>query len=276
MQSQSRASVALIDTHCHFYFPPFSGNEAASLSLAAAAGVTQIIVPAVEACYFERILSLSATYPAVYAALGLHPLYVARHRDDDVARLEECLRQRSSRLVAVGEIGLDLYMDDPRFERQCGLLNAQLRLAQRYDLPVIVHSRRTHDRLAQLLRRTEVARKGVIHGFAGSYEQAMAFIRLGYYIGVGGTITYERASKTRRAIARLPLDRLLLETDAPDMPLSGFQGRPNRPERTAAVFQALCALRSEHPLGIAQRLYENTLTLFRLFDAGAQRGVPVV
>ncbi|PWC23509.1 MULTISPECIES: TatD family hydrolase [Brenneria] len=253
-----------IDTHCHFDFPPFSDRELTSLRLAAEAGVERIIIPAVAARYFERVLALAANHPPLYAALGLHPLYIADHRDADLELLEDRLRQSPARLTAVGEIGLDLYMPEPQFERQCALLGAQLKLAQRYDLPVILHSRRSHDRLAQLLRRSEVPRTGVIHGFSGSLEQAQAFIRLGYYIGVGGTITYPRANKTRQAIARLPLASLLLETDAPDMPVCGYQGEPNRPERINQVFQSLCRLRPEPAVDIAAAMYHNTCRLFAL------------
>ena len=129
---------------------------------------------------------------------------------------------------------------------------------------MILHSRRTHDKLALHLRRIALPRRGVVHGFAGSEQQALAFIRAGYSIGVGGTITYQRASKTRNTLARLPLSALLLETDSPDMPLQGFQGQPNRPERVKEVWQALCELRPESPEQIAEILRQNTRTLFGL------------
>ncbi|MDX5628437.1 MULTISPECIES: TatD family hydrolase [unclassified Brenneria] len=262
------ARHAFIDTHCHFDFPPFSEDVAASLRLAATAGVERIVIPAVESRYFDRVLQLACNHTSLYAALGLHPLYISHHRDTDLALLEEHLRQPANRLVAVGEIGLDLYMQDPQLARQCALLEAQLQLARQYDRPVILHSRRSHDRLAQLLRRTQVPRTGVVHGFAGSLQQAQTFVRLGYYLGVGGTITYPRANKTRQAIARLPLDHLLLETDAPDMPVCGHQGQPNRPERIAAVFHALCQLRSESADEIADAIYHNSLRLFGLSAPG--------
>ncbi|WP_413735366.1 TatD family hydrolase [Sodalis sp. RH21] len=253
-----------IDTHCHFDFPPFSGAEADSIRRAAQAGVRRIIVPAVEAGRFAGVLALADGHPALYAALGMHPIAIAQHDEAGLALLEQYLRQPHPRLVAIGEIGLDNYMADPQMERQTALLDAQLQLAARYDLPVILHSRRTHDRLAMMLRQRRLPRAGVVHGFAGSYEQAEAFIKLGFYIGVGGTITYERANKTRQVMARLPLERLLLETDAPDMPVSGYQGQPNRPERVLLTFQALCELRAEPPEQIADIIYRNSLDLFGL------------
>jgi len=257
-------SLKFVDTHCHFDFPPFVGDEAQSLRLAAEAGVEKIIAVGVSAERISRVLALAQTYPPVYAALGLHPMAIAEHDQRSLAALEQALALRPAKLVALGEIGLDLYMENPQFDRQQALLDAQLRLARDYDLPVILHSRRTHDRLAQHLRRIVLPRRGVVHGFAGSEQQALAFIRAGYAIGVGGTITYLRASKTRNAIARLPLESLLLETDSPDMPLQGWQGQPNRPERIKNVWQSLCELRSESPERIAEVLRENTRTLFRL------------
>ena len=257
-------SLRFTDTHCHFDFPPFSGYEADSLRRAAAAGVERIIVPSVTADRFTRVMQLAESYPPLYAALGLHPLYIAQHHDEQLAQLEGWLTARPPKLAAVGEIGLDLYMAEPQFERQQTLLRAQLQLAKRHDLPVILHSRRSHDPLAAMLRRADLPRRGVVHGFAGSLSQAQAFVRLGYFIGVGGTISYQRAQKTRAVMAQLPLSALLLETDAPDMPLAGHQGEPNRPERAAEVFQALCQLRSEPPEQIADRLWQNTQSLFAL------------
>lgn len=255
--------MKFIDTHCHFDFPPFTGNEKESLLRAAQAGVEKIIVPAIDATRFAGVLQLARQHAPLYAALGLHPIVIQQHDEAALSQLEQCLRQRPEKLVAIGEIGLDLYMEEAQFDRQQYFLDAQLRLARENDLPVILHSRRTHDKLAQHLRRIEVPRRGVVHGFAGSVQQAQAFIALGYAIGVGGTITYPRASKTRHTIATLPLSSLLLETDAPDMPLNGFQGQPNRPEQVAQVWRTLCELRPEPPEEIAATLAANSERLFQ-------------
>lgn len=251
-----------VDTHCHFDFPPFTGHEAQSIQQAADAGVQAIIVPAIEAAHFDRVLDLAGTHTALYAALGLHPIVIEKHLDAHIEVLEDKLRSESKKLVAIGEIGLDLYRDDPQFERQQTILDAQLKLAKHHNLPVILHSRRTHDKLAMHLKRHDLPRTGVVHGFAGSLQQAQRFIELGYKIGVGGTITYPRASKTRDVMTQLPLSSLLLETDAPDMPLNGFQGEPNRPEQAARVFATLCELRDEPADVIADALLRNTHDLF--------------
>lgn len=253
-----------IDTHCHFDFPPFQGNEIASLTRAAQAHVQQIIVPAVTADRFSLVMQLANTYPAIFAALGLHPLYIEQHGEQSLQQLTQWLAQRPEKLLAIGEIGLDLWMENPQFARQSALLQQQLALAKQYDLPVILHSRRSHDPLAAMLRKTQLPRTGVVHGFAGSLSQAEVFVRLGYFIGVGGTISYPRAQKTRAVITQLPLSTLLLETDAPDMPLAGYQGEANRPERAAEIFQILCQLRPEPAEEIASALRQNTQRLFGL------------
>ncbi len=250
-----------VDTHCHFDFPPFTGDETQSIERAAQAGIHAMIVPAIEVDRFERVLDLARRHDALYAALGLHPIVIEHHLDEHLDVLDAALQTRENKLVAMGEIGLDLYRDNPQFERQQRIFDAQLRLAKRHDLPVILHSRRTHDKLAMHLKRIDLPRKGVVHGFSGSLQQAQRFIELGYKIGVGGTITYPRASKTRDVMAQLPLSALLLETDAPDMPLNGFQGQPNRPEQAARVFTTLCELR-EPETEIADALLENTRALF--------------
>lgn len=234
-----------IDTHCHFDFPPFSGDEEASLQRAAQAGVGKIIVPATEAENFARVQALAEKYQPLYAALGLHPGMLEKHSDVSLDQLQQALERHPAKVVAVGEIGLDLFGDDPQFERQQWLLDEQLKLAmhlKRHDLPCT----------------------GVVHGFSGSLQQAERFVQQGYKIGVGGTITYPRASKTRDVIAKLPLASLLLETDAPDMPLNGFQGQPNRPEQAARVFAVLCELRPEPADEIAEVLLNNTYTLFNV------------
>lgn len=145
-------SWRFIDTHCHFDFPPFTGDERASIQRACEAGVEKIIVPATEAAHFPRVLALAARFPSLYAALGLYPIVIERHADDDPDKLQQALAQQQN-VVAVGEIGLDLYRDDPQFARQERFLDVQLQLAKRYDLPVILHSRRTHDKLAMHLKR---------------------------------------------------------------------------------------------------------------------------
>ena len=250
-----------IDTHCHFDFPPFSGDEEASLQRAAQAGVGKIIVPATEAENFARVQALAEKYQPLYTALGLHPGMLEKHSDVSLDQLQQALERRPAKVVAVGEIGLDLFGDDPQFERQQWLLDEQLKLAKRYDLPVILHSRRTHDNWRCILNVT-IYRALAWFTVFRQPATGRAVCTAGLQIGVGGTITYPRASKTRDVIAKLPLASLLLETDAPDMPLNGFQGQPNRPEQAVRVFDVLCELRPEPEDEIAEVLLNNTYALF--------------
>ena len=264
----------LIDTHCHFDAPPFAGHCEEAWAQARSQGVAAMLVPAVSEQNFAAVLALSAQ-EGIYAALGLHPLFVAQHTESALACLETLLTQhaagalctddgRALKVSAIGEIGLDLWMPEPDLARQITLLRAQLALANRFALPVVLHSRKSHDLLLRELRRCPPARGGVLHGFSGSLQQAQAFVALGLCIGVGGVISYARAQKTRRTVAALPLECLVLETDAPDMPLSGYQGQPNRPERVQQVFQALCELRSESPDYIAEIVYKNSVKMLNL------------
>ncbi|WGO84065.1 TatD family hydrolase [Arsenophonus apicola] len=253
-----------VDTHCHFDFPPFIHDIEDSFLRATKVGVTDIIIPAVGIENLERVYSLAQQHPHLYAALGFHPLYIADYLPAHFAELVALLQQNSNKCVAIGEIGLDYFVTNVEVKQQQALLIQQLKLAKQYELPVILHSRKSHDHLAALLRRFDVPRKGVIHGFAGSLSQANVFVRLGYFIGIGGVITYERAKKTRAVVAQLPLTSLVLETDAPDMPLAGFQGQVNRPERIHLVFETLCNLRQEPAEEIAAQLYNNSLQLFNI------------
>ncbi len=260
--------MRLIDSHCHLDFPNLSKDLTEHLRQATAVGVEKIIVPAVQRQYFDQVLQLSQQYDHVYPALGLHPLWIDRHQPQDLTDLEQIITSEHSPVVAIGEIGLDRYQPNAAqwFTQQLALLDAQFALARQCHLPVILHSRRTHDVLLKRLRQAALPATGVVHGFSGSYQQAKQFIDLGYRLGMGGTITYPRANKTRHAFARLPLDCLLLETDAPDMPLFGYQGQVNCPQRVAAIFECFCQLRVEPAALIAEQLWQNTLALFPRLD----------
>jgi TatD DNase family protein len=249
-----------IDTHCHFNFPAFVTDLDNSIHHVRQAKIASLIIPAVSTEHFSQILQLSKQYSELYAALGLHPIYP--HSLADLDELSDIVSASPKKLVAIGEIGLDRYDLSVDWKRQLDFFRAQLDLAKRYDLPVLIHSRKTHDVVYHELRQANLPCRGVIHGFSGSFQQAMQFVKLGYYIGVGGVISYARASKTRQTIAQLPLESLVLETDAPDMPLSGRQGQINRPENIVDIFNILCQLRMEDPMQISNTILTNTLTLF--------------
>lgn len=255
--------MTFIDSHCHFNFSPFSNQLAESLALAEQAGVKAIVIPGTVANSFPTLLALSAKHPSLFPALGLHPVFIDQHTDTDLDSLAQLVATQPQ-ILALGEIGLDFFDADASLliNRQLQLLDDQLVIAQQAQLPIILHSRRSHDRLAQRLKQANLTTGGVIHGFSGSYQQAKRFIDLGYYLGVGGTISYLRANKTRETFRKLPVDCLVLETDAPDMPLAGYQGQPNRPEQVVKIWQLLSELRVESPEQLMAALWNNTLQLF--------------
>jgi TatD DNase family protein len=214
-----------IDTHCHLDAPEFGAEIGVVREKAARSGVRHCVIPAVEAANFETVRALAHQFGDSYA-LGIHPLYVAQAQDGDLAVLDAALtRHRDDpRLVAVGEIGLDYFVPDlnvsPLKERQEMFYREQLKLARQHGLPVILHVRRSADALLRHLRELAPLQgwRGIAHAFNGSAQQAQAFIDLGFKLGFGGAVTYERALQLRRLATDLPLEALVLETDAPDIP----------------------------------------------------------
>ena len=210
--------MSWIDTHCHLDAPEFDADRPAVLARARAAGVDLLVLPAVQAGHFEAVRTLAHQHGLAYA-LGIHPLCVDGAADADLDRLAEALHQHRDdpRLVAVGEIGLDHFVPGLDLGRQARFYRAQLQLAREAGLPVILHVRRSADALLAGLRRCPVP-GGIAHAFNGSAVQAAIFTNLGFRLGFGGTLSFERALQIRRLAGSLPETALVLETDAPDIP----------------------------------------------------------
>ena len=206
------------DTHCHLDAPEFDTDRDGVVARARAAGVAQIVVPAVEVSNFQTVRALAHRHHFAYA-LGIHPLYTGRAQGADLQSLRETLgaHRDDPRLVAVGEIGLDHFVPGLDPERQQQYYVAQLELAREFHLPVILHVRRSADTLLKHLRTIKV-QGGIAHAFNGSEQQALAFVDLGFKLGFGGAMTFERALQIRRLAQTLPMDAMVLETDAPDIP----------------------------------------------------------
>lgn len=243
-----------IDTHCHLDAPEFDADRDAVVARARGVGVGQIVIPAVEAINFDTVRLLAIRQGHAYA-LGIHPLYVMRAGAGDLAALAEALRTHhiDARLVAVGEIGLDFFVPGLDAATQQHFYVEQLKLAQRFDLPVILHVRRSADPLLAGLRRVGFRHGGIAHAFNGSEQQAQAFLDLGFKLGFGGTLTFERSLQIRRLAATLPEEALVLETDAPDIPpqwlyktaaqrAAGETAR-NEPGELPRIAESLAALR---------------------------------
>jgi TatD DNase family protein len=257
----------LIDTHCHLDAAEFEPDRDAVAAAARAAGVERIVVPAVERGNFPAVERMQAVYPGCSHALGIHPMYVDRAVEGDL----DVLRSRLERdgAVAVGEIGLDFFVEGHDAQRQERWFAAQLELAREFGLPVLLHIRRAQDIVLKHLRRIRVP-GGIAHAFSGSRVQAEAFLRLGFRLGFGGTMTYERATRVRELAATLPIEAIVLETDAPDIPPSFARGRRNDPANLLPIAHTLAALRGIAPEEAAAATRRNALDVLpRLADAAA-------
>ncbi|UZE95580.1 TatD family hydrolase [Alkalimarinus alittae] len=247
------------DAHCHLDFDVFDVDRAELILRCHSLGVKMFVVPGVERNRWSKVLQVSAQYSAVYPCLGLHPCFLDAHTEGDVATLE-CLLEKHKEIVAIGEIGLDL--SKPDLNRQLVFFEQQVELANKFKLPVVMHSRKAHNQIIEVLKRKPLVAGGLLHGFSGSLEQAVRFWEAGVYLGLGGVITYERAQKTRKTFAKLPLEAIILETDSPDMPLSGMQGGRNTPLNIPLIHKAFCALRPEADDVVNRQLMDNASNLF--------------
>ncbi|MGY3878016.1 TatD family hydrolase [Aeromonas enteropelogenes] len=253
--------MQLIDSHCHLDFPVFDKDREVLLAHCRQLGIREYIIPAIAEDNWERVMALAGQHADIFYGLGIHPWYAGAQQKGVMERLRMLVARRPTGLVAIGECGLDLRSHVPQ-EGQMDLFEAQVRLACEYELPLIVHSVRANDTVAKLLRRFKPARGGVIHAFSGSRQQADTFWQMGFRLGVGGVISYERANKTREAFRDMPLSSLLLETDAPDMPLQGEQGQRNTPASLVKIVTTLASIREESMVDVARVLRESTLELF--------------
>ncbi len=236
----------LIDTHCHLDAPAFEPDRPQVLARAANCGVRAIVVPAVVPANFEAVISLAAQNPSLTYALGVHPLFTTGLPADWLDQLRAALQQRRDdpQLVAIGEIGLDFFVKDLDPVVQESVYAEQLKLAVEFDLPVLLHVRRSQDRLLKYLRQLPV-RGGIAHAFNGSVQQATQFIDRGFALGFGGAMSFERARQIRRLVADLPETAHVLETDAPDMApewLGAGRNEPGELAKLAGVFAQLRGL----------------------------------
>jgi TatD DNase family protein len=256
-----RPPPPIVDTHCHLDCPEFDPDRRAVLAHARTAGVVGLVIPAIERASWGGLLNLCRANPDCFPALGLHPVYLDRHGDGDLPALEQALGQHP--VIAVGEIGLDFFADGLDRARQQRLFAEQLACARAANLPVILHVRKAHAQVLAALKATPV-RGGIVHAFSGGIEEARRYLDLGFKLGFGGMLTFERSTKLRRLAAGLPLDALVLETDAPDLTVAAHRGSRNSPEYLPDVLQALAQVRGEDPSGIAAATTANARAVLGL------------
>ena len=231
----------LVDTHCHLDAAEFDADRDAVVERARRAGVAAIVVPAVERANFGAVASVCRDYPECRPAYGIHPMYVGGAREEDLDHLRATLS--SERAIAVGEIGLDYFIADRDEARQQYYFAEQLKIARDLGLPVLLHVRRAVDAILAQLRRIRVP-GGIAHAFSGSRQQADEFIKLGFKLGFGGAMTHDRATRLRELAATLPLDSIVLETDAPDISPAWIGRGRNEPGELTQICGVLAELRA--------------------------------
>lgn len=253
--------MQLVDSHSHFDVAEFDGDRDDVHARALAAGVTTQIVPAIDAAGWPNLKQVCAQYAGLYPAYGLHPMFLDAHRATHLDELRNWIERE--RPVAIGECGLDFFVEGLDADTQAFYFDAQLRLAREFDLPVIIHARRAVDAVIASIRKVGRLR-GVIHSFPGSKEQAEQLHGLGFMLGIGGPVTYERANSLRSVVTKVPLDQLLLETDSPDQPNSGHRGQRNEPANLVEVLDVIAGLRGMAREDLATATTANAERLFAL------------
>jgi len=253
--------MSFIDTHSHLDAGEFDPDRDAVYDRARAAGVAMQVVPAVTRANFADVDACCRRYPGCLPAWGLHPMYIHVHHESHLQALRDQIE--AWRPVAIGEIGLDLFALGLDFATQEHYYVEQLRIAKEYDLPVLLHCRRANDQILKHLRRFRV-KGGIAHAFNGSRQQADAFIALGFKLGFGGAFTWSRATRLRELARTLPLEAIVLETDAPDIPPAWVGRGRNEPAELAAIAATLAELRGVEVADVARVTSANARALLDL------------
>ncbi len=251
----------LIDSHCHLDFTAFDHDRKQVVQQCQQAGIRQIIIPGVKQCNWPRQLAICSQYSQLHPALGLHPYFLEQHQPQHIVQLHDLVAQQ--RPVAIGEIGLDFLLPQLAKETQQKYFVEQLEIARQFNLPVIIHARKSHDQIIQCLRQFNLC-GGIIHAFNGSLQQAQHYISLGFKLGFGGMLTYPRSTRLRQLAAKLPLTSLVLETDAPDMTVARHQGQRNSPYYLIDCLTALAKVRDQPAATIAAQTSSNCIQVLHL------------
>ena len=264
-----------IDTHCHVDAPEFAANLPAVIDAALQNNVQAILLPAVRAADCQQVRAMANQYgsqiPGLVYTLGIHPLYTNQAQKSDVQVIEQQISQSLSdpRFVGIGEIGLDYFIEDLDLRCQDYFFNAQLDLAEQFQLPVILHVRRSQDAILKALRRRKIL-GGIAHAFNGSMQQAEQFIGLGFKLGFGGAATYERALQIRRLLKELPLESIVTETDAPDIPPAWLRAEGiafNEPSFLPRIAQELATIRGIDKAVFADAVWRNAMQVLPRWSA---------
>lgn len=253
--------MKLIDSHCHIDDDRLDAIRPQVMERAGEKGIERIIVPATTALRWQKIKTLCDTEPRLLPCYGLHPMFMQEHTRNDLVLLEQWLT--AEKPVALGECGLDFFAGSEDEQWQIELFAGQIELASQFGLPLIVHARKSLDRVISLLRRHS-HHGGVIHSFSGSEQQASQLLDLGFYLGISATVSFERARRLRQVVSRVPIDRLLIESDAPDQPGYAHRGELNEPAFIVDHLSTMAELRQVDEASMANILNQNCARLFGL------------
>lgn len=261
--------MRLIDTHNHLDFPDFDADRSQVLQNSRALGVERQVLIGVHFEHWQRLWTLANAEPDLYVALGLHPAFLDQHRPEHLEALHDWLTRLAGhpKLCAIGEVGLDYYIEDADKAAQQRLFESQLRLACAFELPALLHVRRAHAAVIATLKRLKPARGGIVHAFSGSWEEAREYIRLGFKLGLGGAGTWPQAQRMHKVLRQLPLEAIVLETDAPDIAPASHPGLRNSPEHLPAICLALAELKGISAETLAQASTANAHALFNWKDS---------
>ncbi len=225
-------------------------------------GLTHFILPGVTQIQWPKLQTFADQYPEIAIAPGLHPCFIQEHRPSHLKELHTRLAADSDHIVGIGEIGLDYFIKSPDRKSQMKFFEEQVALAQEFSLPLLLHVRKAHDEVLQVIRRLKFGFGGVVHCYSGSLQQAEKYFAQGFKLGIGGVITYPNANRLQKIARRLPLTAFVFETDAPDIPLAGCQNQINTPENIPEICRAFSRYRDESEEQVAEQLYRNSLELF--------------
>lgn len=257
-------TVKLIDSHCHIDDDRYDSCRDDVVTRARENGIAQIILPATTADRWQKVKQVAANYDQIFPAYGLHPMFMAQHKRQHLQDLDAWIVREKP--VAVGECGLDFFHSRDDEMWQLELFRAQLSLARKHQLPVIVHVRKAMDQVISLLRKSKLECGGVIHSFAGSLQQARQLSELGFKLGIAATVDFERARKLRNVVVKIDADALLLESDAPDQPGINHRGDLNEPAFIVEHFQTMAQLRGISEQRLSEILNRNTRAIFSRID----------
>jgi TatD DNase family protein len=265
--SETNNKLAWVDTHCHLDAPEFDSTLSEIISSAVDKGIKAILLPTVQASDWEQAKNVATQYsnqiPGLVYTLGIHPLYINQAQESDIEILKNQIEQSldDPRFVGIGEIGLDYFVEGLDPQRQEYFFHKQLDLAQQFQLPVILHVRRSQDAILKALRKRKVP-SGIAHAFNGSHQQAEQFIELGFKLGFGGAATYDRALQIRRLLNELPLESIVTETDAPDIPPAWLKEEGcqfNEPALLPRIAQQLASVRGISEESFSKAVWQNAM-----------------